>query len=509
MIVAVYPMFSRIALNADSTYVCIDRLIRATAALRDDVFFDVIWPSNTKDFFYYRDGLFDLPNVRRVPLRFHPAKIKQVASFCAFEHGAIFDYKEPVDVVLNYAPEVGDLIRHQIATYNPSGKPAVVNVHQYVVHDSLPYPVELDQSHILLRQLVGSFNIDANVFDSKHCRAMFTDNLTRYVSPYVRDKILATCVDIAHGPLVADELDRARADAASLPIDHAVPRIAYNHRLQHYKNYKTTFDLLATLHNEGVRFRVIVFGSPDDAAQMSWVGKFPFVDIYLSQTRREYLAMLATCDVNVTNSQHETFCISAVESMALGHALVGPRAVTFPEITGADTGLDIQTLFTSPVEQADVLRRVLRDPSFRDAQSRLTRAHVWQSYTADVHMRAMLALFDRLATRHDVRAVVKHRAHLEGLITSRPRWDFQDLRRVMYATLVDGHLTASAQSFPANRIKRLAHQLGYRDRRTSTGALSLVRDPNVDVPDLSSAPEGDEDTSVLDEPEDTTVPTYA
>ncbi len=460
-------MLSRTAVNADSCYTVIKLLVTRAVAQRPDIMFDVLWPSNGKDWSYYKDGFFDLPNVRRVPMRFHPSKMKQVVSFCAFEHGEYFDYKYPVDVVWNHVPEIGDLIKNNVATYNPSGKSAVVNAHHYVIHDSLPYPIELDQSHVMLRQLVGCFNVDAHVFDSRHCRSMYFDNVRKYMSEYVGRQLEQNAHDIPHGPLDKDEMK----EHLDTPRDE-VPTFAYNHRLQNYKRFKYTFELFQQLWDEGKRFKVVIFGMPGDQMQMSWVSKFPFVEVFVSQTRKEYLAKLATCWANTINSVHETFCISAVESMAFGQPLIAPNGVTFPEITN-----NSPWLFDNAERQLELMRLVIDGDAAAMVVGTQNRLHVWAEYNTELWADRYLALFDEVVGTFDVMGALKNPEPIKAIFARQDKWDFQELRQAMYSTMHEGKLMASAQSFPANRIKRLAHQLGFKDARAPrTGELLLIKE---------------------------------
>lgn len=471
MLVLVYPMFSRTALNADSCYVVLSRFIREAVRTRPDIMFDVLWPSNGKDWSYFRDGLFDLPNVRRLPLRFHPAKIKQVVAFCPFEVGEYLDYKVPYDVVWNHAPEIGDLIKNNVASYNPSGKSAVVNVHEWVLHKSLPYPVEMDQSHVLLRQLVGGFNVDAQVFISQRTHDMYFENVDKYLAPMMREHLEKTAHVIPHGVLDPLEFDPLRTIARAPTFT-----FAYNHRLQHYKRYKTTFEQFERLHAAGVDFRVTVFGMPEDQAQMSWVSKYPFADIFISQTREAYLAKLAECHANVSHSSFETFCIAAVESMAMGQALIAGNRATFPEITGRLAGTNYELLFDNDNESYDMMYRLATSVDEAAKHGAIARAHVWEHYNVSAWANQHLAVFDQVVGRHDVLAALKNPEPMIALVTSRRQWEFQELRREVYQLHHDGKLMASAQSFPANRIKRMMHQLGYHDARAPrTKDLLLVK----------------------------------
>ena len=111
------------------------------------------------------------------------------------------------------------------------------------------------------------------------------------------------------------------------------PVVAYNHRLQGYKDWQTTFEVFDALWADGVEFKVRHTGPV--AENTSLIAKRPYVEIRLAAKRADYLRNLAGCDLNVTNSFHETFCIAARRRMCVfGQPIVAPAGVTFPEITG-------------------------------------------------------------------------------------------------------------------------------------------------------------------------------
>jgi hypothetical protein len=92
-------------------------------------------------------------------------------------------------------------------------------------------------------------------------------------------------------------------------------------------------------------------------------------------------------------------------------------------------------------------------------------------------------LFDRLCNQFDVLSALKPTsAPIVRLIASQDRWDFQDLRKTLYSAKLGVKRMVGDQSFPSNRIKRLAHQLGYDDMRSArTGELTLVRKREIDL----------------------------
>ena len=145
---------------------------------------------------------------------------------------------------------------------------------------------------------------------------------------------------------------------------------------------------------DGVEFKVRHCGPV--AENTSLIAKRPYVEIRLAAKRADYLRNLAGCDLNVTNSFHETFCIAAVESMALGQPIVAPAGVTFPEITGRHENR-YPYLFRSVDEQKFQVKRLLTDPGERRKWGRILSEFVRREFSARVWAEKYVTLFDRVA----------------------------------------------------------------------------------------------------------------
>jgi hypothetical protein len=313
---------------------------------------------------------------------------------------------------------------------------------------------------------------------------MLMDNARKYASERVRENIESTSKEIPHGVLDKMELSRYTGQ----PWNGGVFTFAYNHRMQAYKNYHTTFDVFDQLRKEGFDFRVVVFGMPDAIEHFSDVAKRDYVEMFVSETRDAYLKKLSTCHANMLNSQHETFCISAVESMAFGQLLIAPNAVTFPEISGkTTTNADYPFLFNDVEQQLEICRKILRtDADALQRYAAVLCAYVWREYNTDKWTGEYLALFDALCNQFDVLSALKPTsAPIARMIASKDRWDFQDLRKTLYSAKLGVKRMVGDQSFPANRIKRLAAQLGYADQRSErTGELALVRRREINIDEI-------------------------
>jgi len=465
MIILVNPMLSQPSLNADSCYNVIRQLIIESSKHENDLFFDVLWPSNDKDWTYYKDGLFDLPNVRRLPIYVHPAKMQQVTSFNIQEWLRHLNYKIPYDIIWNHTVEVGDLLKHSVRSSAEAAKLTVVNAHHYVMHKSLPYDLS-EMMPALMRQLISSAEADINVFDSQHCKNMLYENAKDYLSKNLFDAIKSKEAYIPHGVLSSEELEPLKQEK------HSVFTFAYNHRLQDYKNWKKTFALFAELNQEGHEFRVKLFAHKDNIAKTKTAARHAFVDVFLSETRAEYLTELSKCHANVTNSQHETFCISAIESMYYDQLLIAPNDITFPEITGKKEN-NYPFLFNSKKEQKEIIKNILLNKNNAMLYSKDLKKHVVDSYSVESWAKAYIDLFKSLNENKKVYDSLKHKDAIKDLALQRKEWLFEDFRHKLYNMTILGKRLAGGHSFPAQKIKRLLNEIGFKDAGYKNGTLLL------------------------------------
>lgn len=352
-IVLVQPMYSKQELNADSNYVIYTAWIRALSKMYPRWQFVVVFPDSKSGFKYEDDGFFKLSCVTRLPQRISPRKLANCVTFDGTWYDRLFRMAG-FDAIWCNLVEIAAQLKHSgQGIYEESARPLMIAAHNYVIHKTLPYPIH-SLMHVLWAQLMGAYNADVNVFNSCHCREMLMDNAKQFLSPQACSEILNRSMLINYGCL-EPELE---------PVDprNEVPIIAYNHRLQGYKQWRITFQVLQELHDEGVRFKVRYMNNA--AENITQIKKYPFVQARLCANRDEYLKQLRGCDLNVSNSVHETFCISAIESMALGQPIVAPDGITFPEITGkAKTGYPY--LFSNVDDQKRMLRVLLTDHAKR------------------------------------------------------------------------------------------------------------------------------------------------
>lgn len=380
-------MYSKEELNGDSNVVMWQQFIREAVRQRPYVTWVIVWPDSRSGYKYEDDGFFDLPGVHRVPQRI---PVRRTSAACHFDSNWYMTlYKRlAFDLVWSQLPEVSAQLRYAGEPHpEPVSKPVVVTQHNYVIHKSLPYEYH---EHLAMAQLSGALASQANVFNSEHCVAMFRDQVDRYLVPDQGARIAETAVRIDYGTLEPD-----LGPTPERP-PNPVPVIVYNHRLLSHKNWKATFTMLDELYRDGVAFELHLLANTNEKA--GHVRHYPWLKMKLSPTRAEYLAALRMGDINVLHSRHETFCISAVESMALGQPLVAPAGITFPQITGADQGNGYPYLFDTPAQCKAMVRDLLTDPERRAKWGDVVRKHVMAHYTTPLWVTSYFELFDRLAT---------------------------------------------------------------------------------------------------------------
>jgi glycosyltransferase involved in cell wall biosynthesis len=306
--------------------------------------------------------------------------------------------------------------------------------------------------HVAWQQIVGAHTVDWNVFNSEYCQWMFEDMASEYSNPEILKNILAKSSMIPMGTLDINSL-RYREN------DNEKPIIIYNHRLQQYKGYQKTMEIFQKLWDEGLRFEVVVTSST--AENTKRVLKLPFVRLELCATRADYLNVLKTGDLNVTNSSHETFCISAVESMAFGQPLIGPNGITFPQITGAKE-LGYPYLFDTEDQQVDMVRKMLTDVSERrkwgQRLSKYVRSRfnhiVWASQYADLIDELISNKRFTPSTPDDVLSFIRKKLDLNDGASVRDFWN------AIGQVPVNGRRPFGSQSLPYVKLVRLVRHVG-------------------------------------------------
>lgn len=449
MFIFVQPMYSKTELNADSNYVVYTALIRAMASVRPDWHWVVSFPDAQSGYKYDDDGFFSSPNVSRVPPRVSPRKQGNAITYDVSWYDRLFRSIAFDLVWCNLVEIAGHLRFAGDASYGKGAHPPVVAAHNYVIHESLPYPIHA-QANVAMCQCMGASLADWNVFNSDHCQRMFEETASLWFKPEIIADVTARSTRINYGTL----------EPSLVPLERPgndVPIIAYNHRLQAYKQWAKTFEVLGELWNEGLRFKVRYLNNT--AENTTRILSYPFVEMRLCANRSQYLDQLRQCDLNVTNSLHETFCIAAIESMALGQPLIAPDGVTFPEITGRKE-LDYPYLFDDRNQQKAMIRRLLTDADERKQWGTRLSEFVRREFNSTLWAQRYAELFESLVGSVPLNPAADSLEFVRQTIDRISGSTFKEYMNAVKHKPVGDRIPFSSQSFPSGKALRLARQLG-------------------------------------------------
>lgn len=396
-VVLVVPFWSKATdMNTDSNYAYLRRVLPALARARPDWLFVVTWPmrSTGVNWTYRDDGLWsECPNILRVGWPYHSQMRTGVLGF----DPARFDYIDS-----RFAPTIYWL--HQVESgsqmyggfrqsFNSKARPVIVAQHHYIIHESLPYSFD-GLFPRLWAQMGGSLAADCVVLNSQHTGRMLTESFSEYLTAEQMKALADKTVVLPFG-LVDDRFD--------LPIhDPGVPVFVYNHRFEGYKNPQTTAAVLSDLRAQGRKFEVWV----TQATDQRWKD-FPVDRVVGHADQHRYLDAIAVPAINTLNSQHETFCIAAQDSIALGHLLVAPNGVTFPELVPQGYPF----LFSDEREQRAMLAHILDTwPSEWQTWSPRLRAFARERFAFDRYIgsyASLLGSFDATWNRSETKPEVQ------------------------------------------------------------------------------------------------------
>lgn len=448
MIILINPMWSiPEKVNFDSNYVHHSIIAQELAKNHPDWLFMWLW-SSSDNFRYFNDGLFDNPQMIRIPYNAPTAKMEAAVHFDAvFWRKALhtFDRESiPADIIWNNVIEIGHLIKHCLNTYHDKSRPTVVNSHHFVVHPTLPTNLEAID-HIRWAQVLSFFGVDYNIFNSAYCRKMLFDNVNELLNPDFIESHMKPS-EILHMSLV----DGERYKKLKQPKFEQMSFI-YNHRLEGYKNWQTTFKIFEQLYSESPTFKVYVTGV--DSKNLNAVSHYPFVVFATNLADHdEYLKLVSKCHINTLNSQHETFCISAVESMAMGNILVAPNAITFPELVPKG----YRYLFDSTDGQREILRSLIKH--YPEAVGASLADSTLKRFAVKVYAAKLGSLFEKLLADKNILDKSKKADELRKLGTKLPdKITLSDAAKAIAAATN----WSFSQVLTSVRVKRVMNDLGY------------------------------------------------
>lgn len=440
-ICAVFPFWSQSdAMNWDSNYSYLRIVLPKLVEVLPDWLWVVMWPMKSYGADVWRwfgDSFFDERRVIRWPWPYDTAMRSSVLGFDPMSFKELEDRVGPTLYWLHQVESGTFIYGGYRFAFNVASRPAIVAQHHYIIHRSLPYTYEGMFPRLWL-QIGGSLTADLVVLNSVHTQRMVEESFSEFLNEPTMERLRQKTRVLRFG-LISDEPD--------IPIsrDVEVPIIVYNHRFEAYKQPKVTAEVLQSLRKAGHRFEVWV---TQHVGQN--VSEFPVADRVVGHpVRREYLRRIAVPAINTINSLHETFCISILDSIALGHVIVAPRSVTFPELLPDG----YPYLFRSPDEQREMLEHILTTwPQEWEKYHHLLREHARREFSLDRYIHTYADwLVETARVWHKATPKPHIRSQLEAIIRTMPSGKYQlpDVARVLRKTL-----KLQNQALPVRRVIR-------------------------------------------------------
>jgi glycosyltransferase involved in cell wall biosynthesis len=379
-VVCIAPFWSQSdALNWDSNYQLLRRTLPKLAELEPDWLWVVLWPQRSVGQDQWRwknDGLFDHPRIVRFPWAYDTSMRMGTIAFDPQRFAQLEEKFAPTTYLLMQV-ELGAFIAGGFrGSYARISLPRIVAQHHYVIHPSLGAANAESHFPRLWAQLGGTIAADRVLMNSRHAENMLRETAKTYLNGVTWEKIALKTRVVPFGLL--DE-----RVTSIVTRKHDTPVIVFNHRFEQYKRPQVTADLLRRLRGSGQRFEVWVTQHVDQKISQMPVDRIVGDPDYLT-----YLDNIAVPAINTLNSVHETFCISVLDSMALGHVIVAPRGVTFPELLP----YGYPYLFKDEHEQERMIVSILKDwPRAVDEWGARLRKHAAENFTLDVYAHELIA----------------------------------------------------------------------------------------------------------------------
>ena len=435
MIIFVNPMWSVQTINSDSNYVYLSSVIRKFAEKYPKYKFLMPFPVST-GFKYYDDGFFKLPNILRIPQNIPQGKKQNNIHFDTFFIKKVYEEFGPY-LIWNQIPEVAPQLKFFTSNYH--FVPCVINQHHYIIHKSLPYPLE-QNLHFVYMQLIGDQLADVNLFNSDHCWNMTLDNIREYMPNFEKT------IDDKKQILKFGFFDQLY-EYKNNKYDKFT--FVYNHRFQDYKNWRDTFAIFDQLFDEGYEFQVLVTKAGGD--RINKINEKPYVIIKDLPTTKQYHEELQKCHCNTFNSQHETFCISILESMYYGLSTIVPNATTMPELLGKDNW----QIFKDTNEQKEKLIYLIKN---KDKNEEIAKQNIIQAnkFNMNDYVDELESVFKNLIKKDVYLSFKDHnKEKLLKKLDGKKELYVEDLRKMA----VDMNL--GPQSLPLFKFNLILQELGW------------------------------------------------
>lgn len=347
-VVVVVPFWSQSDnLNADSNYAYLRVVLPEMVKQTEDTIFIVLFPDPTYGsdrWVYTPDGL-QSDRIRLYPWSYDTAMATSVTGWDVMRFKKLEDEQAPMMYWLHQV-ESGAFVKGGYKkAYAVPNQPVLIAQHHYIIHRSLPYTYDTLFSRQWF-QIGGSVCANAVVYNSEHCHQMAQESFGEYLNAEAMNGLEEKSTVIPFGLLRGDEPLAPEATENDPKI------ILYNHRFEAYKDPHTTFGLFNELR---AKHDFEVWATQTAGQSLTGEKGFIIDRSVFEPSRDAYLKRIAVPAINTINSVHETFCIAMMDSMAAGHLVVVPNAVTFPELVPPD----YPYVFNNVKEQREMLDYIL------------------------------------------------------------------------------------------------------------------------------------------------------
>jgi glycosyltransferase involved in cell wall biosynthesis len=361
------------------------------ADLCRDTIFLVLWPDPKygRGQWRYTSDDFQTDNIHLVPWPYDTAMQSGVLGFDPVRFYEIDTYLAPTTYWFQQVESGVHFLGGYKKTWAMASRPTLIAQHMYIIHRSLPYVYETNFGRQWL-QIGGSIAADRVVFNSDHCQTMAREAFSEYLTPDQMKRIEDKSDVLKFGFVSGDEPETRPATDDDRPV------FLYNHRFESYKNPDKTFQLFDELRKAGRNFEVHVTQVAGQAS--GGRRKYHFDKIVFEPVKTDYMSRIAeTPSINTINSQHETFCISLMDSISVGHLVVAPDSVTFPELVPDG----YPYLFKNQNEQRAMIASILdKWPTpYNEWRERLIK-HARQKFGIAEYTREYIGLMTRAEAEH-------------------------------------------------------------------------------------------------------------
>lgn len=381
-LVAIAPFFSQSDnLNCDSNYSFLRSVVPEMASICQNTLFLVLFPDPDygNDRWRYTPDGFQSEHIRFVKWPYDTATLSSVANFPIMRFREI-DMDMGVSIWWLNLLEMAPMAVHGYQkVYVNVSQPALVGHAHYVIHRSLPYNWETQFTRLWL-QAGGTLACNCTVFNTSYALRMAEESYGEYLNESALSIMRNNARILPIGSVHEDDPIAPPADSSTPPV------ILYNHRFEAYKQPLLTFEILSELRPDFPDLQIWATQSIGMQTQ-----HFPIDHVPFAPDRYSYIRNIAVPAINTINSLHETQCIAIVDSMTVGHLVVVPNALTFPEIVPPS----YPYLFNNPQEQRAMLRDILE--SWPDAYNRwrtVLAEHARTHFGVKEYARSYLAILE-------------------------------------------------------------------------------------------------------------------